>query len=192
MNARFEFSSRLRCCLALVAASSLIGAGELSGQENLATTLAALRPGQVVRVQTLSGDRVVATLDSLQQDPLALWLADQPDPFEAATLDWLWRQESGVGNGAALGAAIGGGLAFALSTASCYLATSIYEGRGCNAWGIVMRISVGGAAAGGMLGALIGSASPQWRLLYARDASVDNRLEMGPERGFGVALRFRH
>lgn len=160
---------------------------ELRGQESLSATL---KPGQTVRVRTPDGAQIVAAIDSLRSDPLALWLAGQPSPFDAAAVDSLWRKVTAVGSGAAIGAGVAGGLSLAFWTFACHVGTGLSGGEGCDAWGTVVLLSLGGAVGGGLIGAAIGSAVPKWRLLYVRETALGARLEIRADRSFVVALRF--
>jgi hypothetical protein len=67
------------------------------------------------------------------------------------------------------------------------LCTSMSDTGGCDQWGAVIGVSLAGAGAGALLGALIGSASSHWQLRYAapRIAFKVNPL---PAQRLGVGL----
>jgi len=71
---------------------------------HVASLLPALRPGQTVRVRTNDGRRVESRVRDVDNDPLALRLADLDTPLSPTDIDSLWVRGRAVKNGAIVGA----------------------------------------------------------------------------------------
>ncbi|MGH7534173.1 MAG: hypothetical protein ACREMG_01165, partial [Gemmatimonadales bacterium] len=148
----------------------------MSAQDSIDAVLGQLRPGQVVRVTTAGQGRVAARILELETGPRLLRLEGIPSPVALGSIDSLWVRGRATKTGLIVGAAVGGVSAFALAAAICGVAS---EGQGCDVWGTVAAIGLGGAAGGALLGAAVGSAIPKWRWRYARGR---------PPVGIGVTL----
>jgi hypothetical protein len=168
----------------LAAALAFPLAGALRAQDSIDTVLGRLTPGQVVRVMTDDRRRVQGRILAIEGGPRRLRLEGVETPVSPGAIDSLWVRGKATKTGLIVGAAVGGVSAFALAAAVC---GAVSEGQGCDAWGNVTAIGVGGAAGGALLGAVIGSAIPKWRSRYAR-GSPPFSVGVTLDREVGVAV----
>ena len=120
----------------------------------------ALRPAQTVRVWLADGQRFEGRLVAVDSSPLVLRFAG-PHPVVALTaIDSLWLRRHSSGRGALIGGILVGGFTFGVATWAC---TAIAEGSGCDAWGAVAIITLGGGGVGALLGAGVGGLFPRWK-----------------------------
>jgi len=148
-----------------LALSTLILVADVRGQAPLDSTLKTLRAGEIVRIRMSGGERIETRLLSVQKEPLGLQLSGAGTAVGAAAIDSLWVRGRATRVGTNTGAILGGVLAFGFSAAVC---TGVAYGAGCNAWGTVAAVGVGGAIGGALIGAGIGSMVPRWQLRYIR------------------------
>ena len=121
-----------------------------------------LRAGQTVRVRLSDGQRFEAKLVGVDSSPVVLRFAQSPQLVPISSIDSLWLRHNSAGRGAVIGGIALGAASVAFWTFVCY---SFNEGDGCHEWGYVVGLSAGGAAAGALLGAGIGSLFPRWQPL---------------------------
>jgi hypothetical protein len=109
-------------------------------------------------------------------------------PLAPGSIDSLWVGGRATKTGVIVGAAVGGVSTFALAAMICGVAS---EGQGCDVWGTVAAIGLGGAAGGALLGAAVGSAIPKWRSRYARGrAPVSVGVTLNRGVGLSVSVPF--
>jgi len=125
-----------------------------------AAAMARLRPQSRVRIHHVGGGRIEGQFARGSATTLTLAGTPAPVEYSTATLDSLWVR----GNSAKTGAIIGG-ISFAVGgLAYGYLVNEV----GCKDEGgdpcpeVIPLLGLAGAAGGGLLGALIGSAIPRW------------------------------
>jgi len=146
----------------------------LLGQDSLPRQLEQLKPAQRVRLVTVDGQRSEGPIRASVTGEAGLRLSAATS-LPLSAIDSLWRRHSNTGRGAALGALLFGATTALLSSKLC---SSVNEGFGCEDAGIVVVLTVAGAAVGAGVGALIGSGSAHWQLLYARP----RESALGPRR----------
>jgi hypothetical protein len=169
-----------------LAVSVLPVVSDLCAQGSIETAFGALKPGQRVRLRAQGGDRTESRVLSVRTESPALWLEGASSPYDGATIDSLWVRGRATGSGAIVGALAIGPASFAAAAALC---SGLSEGGGCHEWGAVTAFSLAGAAGGALIGALIGTGIPKWRLRYPRVLPVRSAVRSLPQRrlGFGVA-----
>ena len=144
-----------------------------------------LAPGQTVRVRTLGGSRFATRLGTDASDSVRLLFAHAEIPFQVEGVDSLWTQGRATVTGMIVGAAVATPLSFGFWAWVC---TAVSEGTGCDEWGTVSLLALGGGAAGALIGAGVGSLVPKWRLRYARQRELSISPYVAPGR-IGVAIR---
>ncbi len=118
-----------------------------------------LRPGQTVRVWLADGQRFEGRLVAVDSSPLVLRFAG-PHPIVAlAAIDSLWLRRQSSGRGALFGVAAWG-------------CSVIAEGSGCDAWGVVTLIGLGGGGVGALLGAGVGGLFPRWKRIEPQRVTI--------------------
>jgi hypothetical protein len=145
--------------------SSLLALSDLGGQVPIESSIETLKPGETVRIRMTGGETIESRLVSVQPEPLGLQLARPGTILDADAIDSLWVKGRATQAGTNIGALVGGVLSFAFWAAVC---TGVGYGSGCDAWGTVAALGVGGAIGGALIGAGIGSRVPRWQLRYAR------------------------
>jgi hypothetical protein len=129
----------------------------------------ALRPGQTVRVWLADGQRFEGRLVAVDSSPLVLRFAG-PHPVVALTaIDSLWLRRQSSGRGALIGGIVVGGVSFAGAAAFC---VALGEGSGCDAWGAVALVTLGGAGVGALLGAGVGGLFPRWKRIEPQRVTI--------------------
>jgi hypothetical protein len=178
-NVRSIWQSAL---LAAILTPSL--AAPIGAQDSIDAVFGRLTPGQVVRVTTAGQGRVAGRIVEIETGPRLLRLEGIETPLAPGRIDSLWVRGRATKTGLIVGAAVGSVSAFGLAAWIC---SAVSEGNGCDAWGNVAAIGLGGAAGGALLGAAVGSAIPKWRSRYARGrAPVGVGVTLN--RGVGVAV----
>ena len=119
-----------------------------------------LRAGQTVRVRLADGQRFEARLVGVDSSPLVLRFAQSPQGVPISSIDSLWLQRHSSGRGALIGGILVGGFTFGVAAWAC---AAIAEGSGCDAWGAVALITLGGGGVGALLGAGVGGLFPRWK-----------------------------
>lgn len=170
-----------------VAALALAGWKPLCAQDSIATVLGRLNPGQVVRVRLEDQRRVVGRILETRNAAPGLLLEGVDSPLPAHAIDTLWVRGRATKHGAIIGAAVGGVSSFAAAALIC---EAVSEGNGCDVWGTVTAIGLGGAAGGALLGAAVGAAVPRWHRRYARP-TAPVRAGLMLHRGVGLAVLVR-
>lgn len=159
--------------LALLAATALtVLPVRLLGQDSLPHNLEQLKPAQRILVLTIDGQRSEGPLQERVTAAAGLRLGPTAT-IPLSAVDSLWRRHASTGRGAALGALLLGATTAILSSKLC---SAVNEGFGCEDAGVVVVVTVAGAALGAGVGALIGSRSSHWQLLYARHRESDRFL----------------
>jgi hypothetical protein len=154
-------------------------------QDPLENGVRRVSPGQLVRIKTQDGQLLEGRFSAFAPEPPSLQLTDRAGPLPAASIDSLWVRGTHAKRGAIIGALLLGVSSGIFWSSVCEYAG---EGSGCDAWGAVAGLTLAGAGVGAGLGALIGSASPRWRLRYAR-SGIALRLRTSPSRvGFSVTV----
>lgn len=144
-------------CVALLALGSPVA---LYAQESLGSVVQGLRPGQMIRVKTVQAGRVEARLLTLDGNTLRVQRENSPD-IPVANIDSLWVQGHATGTGAIVGG-LAGGLVFGV-----LIAGACAHGADCS--GVeVPAMTAGGVVVGALVGALLGSGVPRWKLRYPR------------------------
>jgi hypothetical protein len=139
-------------------------------------------------VTTDDHHRVEGRILALEGGPRLLRLEGIETPLAQGSIDSLWVRGRATKTGLIVGAAVGGVSAFALAATICGVAS---EGQGCDVWGTVAAIGLGGAAGGALLGAAVGSAIPKWRWRYARGpAPVGLGVTLNRGVGLSVSVAF--
>lgn len=144
-----------------------------------------IRSGQLVRIRTSDGQLLEGRFTAVPSQPMSLRLEDRALALSTLGVDSVWARGNHAKRGAILGAVVVGIPAAAAGYALCELAS---DGAGCQDWEIVPLLMLAGAATGGGIGALIGSAAPRWSLRYARPGIA---LRLQPTRrrlGFSVTV----
>lgn len=144
-----------------------------------------LEPGQTVRITTVGGSRFSTRLGGGETDSLRF--AHALIPFAPEGVDTLWVRGHATVTGTIVGAAIAAPITFGLMAWTCEF---VSEGAGCDQYGLVTLLALGGGAAGALVGAGIGSLVPKWRLRYARDHDLAIRPMLAPGGRIGLAVRF--
>ena len=165
---------------ALLLAATL--AGGLQAQDG--GTFGRLEPGQAIRVKTVGGSRFTTRVGLGDTDSLRFARAEIP--FQAERVDSLWVQGRATVTGMIVGAAVATPLSFGFWAWVC---EAVSEGTGCDEWGTVSLLALGGGAAGALIGAGVGSLTPKWRLRYTRDRDLTVTPLLAPGR-VGLAIRF--
>ena len=134
------------------------------GQRNIA-----LRPGQTVRVWLADGQRFEGRLVGVDSSPLVLRFAGSHPVVALTAIDSLWLRRHSSGRGALIGGILVGGFSFGVAAWACAV---IAEGGGCDAWGAVAVITLGGGSVGALLGAGVGGLFPRWKRIDPRRVTV--------------------
>jgi hypothetical protein len=142
-----------------------------------------LESGQTVRVRTVGGSRFATRLGWGATDSLLFASAEVPFPPER--VDSLWVRGRATVTGLIVGAAIATPITFGLMAWTCEL---VSEGTGCDQYDVVALLALGGGAAGGLVGAAIGTFVPKWRLRYARTRSLAISPLVTPDGRLGIAI----
>jgi hypothetical protein len=144
-----------------------------------------LEPGQTVRIKTVGGSRFSTRLGGGATDSVRF--AHALIPFAPEGVDTLWVRGHATVTGAIVGAAIAAPITFGLMAWTCEF---VSEGSGCDQYGLVTLLALGGGAAGALVGGAIGYLVPKWRLRYARDRDLAISPMLAPGGRIGVAVRF--
>jgi len=152
-----------------VALLVLGSAASLSAQTALDTVLSRVRPGQMIRVSTRDQGRVEARFGSRD--------------IAATSIDSLWVRGRSTGTGAIVGGLTLGAIAFAIVSGACS------PGADCSGVEGPAAAAVG-LAGGALVGALIGSTMPSWKLRYAREGPAVG-LQWNPQRSAALTLTYR-
>ena len=132
----------------------------LSPAQRAGLALARLGAGQHVRIRASGGGLVEGWVVSSSPNLVTLRTDGSRIEVPAPGVDSLWVRRGSAGRGALIGGAVGGiGLAL-VGAASCHGGRANEAPPGvCVAYGLVV-----GGAGGALVGALIGTAFPKWRL----------------------------
>jgi len=156
----------------------------LAAQTTLDSVARRLKPGQTVRLHLQSGQRAEGRFAVYQSDQSVVQLAMRDTTIQFAMIDSIWVRKSGAKTGALIGSVLVGVPSAILLGSLC---STFSDGGGCDQWGTVIGVSVVGAGAGALLGALIGSASSHWQLRYAAPRVVF-KVNPLPAQRLGVGL----
>jgi len=156
----------------------------LAAQTTLDSVARRLKPGQTVRLHLQSGQRAEGRFAVYQSDQSVVQLAMRDTTIQFAMIDSIWVRKSGAKTGALIGSVLVGVPSAILLGSLC---STFSDGGGCDQWGTVIGVSVVGAGAGALLGALIGSASSHWQLRYAAPR-VAFKVNPLPAQRLGVGL----
>jgi len=156
----------------------------LAAQTTLDSVARRLKPGQTVRLHLQSGQRAEGRFAVYQSDQSVVQLAMRDTTIQFAMIDSIWVRKSGAKTGALIGSVLVGVPSAILLGSLC---STFSDGGGCDQWGTVIGVSVVGAGAGALLGALIGSASSHWQLRYAAPR-VTFKVHPLPAQRLGVGL----
>lgn len=169
----------------LLIAMVLFAPGSAWAQDPLENGVRRVSPGQLVKIWTQDGQLLEGRFSAFTPKPPSLQLTDRAEPLPAASIDSLWVRGTHAKQGAIIGALLLGVSSGIFWSSVCECAG---EGSGWDSWGAVAGLTLAGAGVGAGLGALIGSASPRWRLHYAR-SGIALRLRTSPNRvGFSVTV----
>ena len=124
-------------------------AAPLSAQTPLDTVLNRLRPGQTIRVSTRDQGRTEVRFGSRD--------------LAVTSIDSLWVRGRSTVTGAIVGGLALGAVAAAIVSGACE------PGADCSGVEVPAAAAVG-LVGGALVGALIGSTMPRWKLRYARKA----------------------
>ena len=120
----------------------------------------ALRDSQWVRVASTGYARREARL--LEHDATEIVLdLERPLRIPVTSVDTLWNRRTASKTGALVGGLLGASIGVLVAT------QAVEKGETASA-DYVGIIAIGGAVGGGLLGALVGRAFPQWHRLYTR------------------------
>jgi hypothetical protein len=123
-----------------------------------------LRDGQLVRLAGPELARREGRLLEVGRSELVLATDAQPVRVPAAKVDSVWVRGRATGTGALVGGVVG---ALAGVGAGLVISQVFCNNSDCDAGGeAVLGLGVGGLAGGALLGALVGSAFPKWRLRF--------------------------
>lgn len=171
----------------LVAAISIVSTTSAWGQDSSQRIFSQVRSGQVVRIRTHHGQLVQGQLFISSPSEANLQTTERKLPLSATSVDSLWIRGNRAGTGAIIGAVVLGVPSIGLWKALCDLGN---DGNGCQGGDIaaVAALSALTAGVGAGIGALIGSASPRWRLHSARPGLTPSLRPNSIGRGivFGV------
>ena len=129
----------------------------------------ALRPGQTVRVWLADGQRFEGRLVAVDSSPLVLRFAGSHPVVALTAIDSLWLRRHSSGRGALIGGILVGGFSFGVAAWACAV---IAEGGGCDAWGAVAVITLGGGGVGALLGAGVGGLFPRWKRIEPQRVTI--------------------
>jgi len=179
------YSRILNIAQATLALSVLSVVSDLCAQGSIDTALSALKPGQTVRLRVQGGDRTQSRVLSVRTESPTLWLEGASAPYEGAAIDSLWVRGRATAAGAIVGAVVLGGATFGVTSAICQ---SVNESP-CGSETTVPLV-LAGAAGGALIGAVIGTAIPKWRLRYTRGLPVRAALRSLPRGRLGLGLAY--
>lgn len=120
-----------------------------------------LSDSQWIRLSRPEHGRREARLLRHSATELVLDVGQSPLRIAAASIDTLWERRTASKTGALIGSLLGAG-------AGILVATQAVEKGETAPVDYVGLFAVGGAVAGGLLGALVGRAIPKWHRVYAR------------------------
>jgi hypothetical protein len=142
------------------AGSPLVEQGPTKRDSVWAAALARLTPSNTIRIHRVAGGRIEGEFARASVTTLVLTGAPAPVEYPFATLDSLWVRGKTTKTGAIIGS-----ISFAVVGLTYgYLANEV----GCKDEGgdpcpeVIPLLGLAGAAGGGLMGALIGSAIPRW------------------------------
>lgn len=153
----------------LVVLLVLGSAAPLNAQTALDTVLNRLRPGQTIRVSTRDQGRAEYRFGSRD--------------MAVTSIDSLWVRGRATGTGAIVGGLTLGAIAFAIVSGGCS------PGADCSGVEGPAAAAVG-LAGGALVGALIGSTMPSWKLRYARKGPAVG-FQWNPQRPAALTLTYR-
>lgn len=153
----------------LVVLLALGSAAPLNAQTALDTVLNRLRPGQTIRVSTRDQGRVEYRFGSRD--------------IAVTSIDSLWVRGRSTATGAIVGGLTLAAVSFAIVSGACD------PGADCSGVEVPAAMAVG-LVGGALLGALIGSTMPRWRLRYASKGPAIG-LQWNPQRPAALTLSYR-
>jgi hypothetical protein len=125
-----------------------------------AAAMARLKPEGLVRIHQIGGGRIEGRFARGSATTLVLAGAPAPVEYSTATLDSLWVRGTSAKRGAIIGSITLGIAGMGLGVFANAVACESDGGDSCPE--AIPILGVLGAAGGGLLGALIGSAIPSW------------------------------
>jgi hypothetical protein len=146
------------------AAFLLLLAGPLAAQQRPDSAFQRLEAGQLMRIETAERGRIEGRFERLSPDQLSVELAEEPSVLIEDIDAFRVRHGNLAGTGFLVGGAIGGLLGGAAGAGWC----GAIDSAECSTAGAVTIMGLVGAAGFGLVGALIGTAVPRWRLQYER------------------------
>jgi len=152
-----------------VALLVLGSAASLSAQTALDTVLSRVRPGQMIRVSIRDQGRVEARFGSRD--------------IAATSIDSLWVRGRSTATGAIVGGLTLAAISFAIVSGACS------PGADCSGVEVPAAAAVG-LGGGALLGALIGSTIPTWKLRYARKGPAVG-FQWNPQQPATLTLTYR-
>lgn len=171
---------RFRCSVLFILSSIAIGVvlpPGLIAQEPGDTVLGRLERGTLLRVRTDDDRRIEASLSAVTRDSILMRSRESDVAVALGEIDSLWTGSRSSARGATVGALVGGTASLGFLAYGCALAA---EGGGCEPT-VLMLGSLTGAAAGGLLGSVLGGSSVRWELRYTREARLEIGLVFRPE-----------
>ena len=180
------YSRFLNIARVTLAVSVLPVVSVLCAQGSIETAFSALKPGQRVRLRAQGGDRTESRVLSVRTESPALWLEGASAPYDGATIDSLWVRGRATAAGAIVGAVVFGA---ATSGAGLAICKGLSESSSSCGSDTTVPLFLAGAAGGALIGALIGTGIPKWRLRYTRGLPVRSAVRSLPQGrlGFGIA-----
>ena len=172
---------------ATLALSVLSVGSDLWGQGSIDTAFSALKPGQMVRLRAHGGNRTESRVVSVRTESPALWLEGASAPYDGATIDSLWVRGRATATGAIVGAVVFGA---ATSGAGLAICKGLSESSSSCGSDTTVPLFLAGAAGGALIGAVIGSAIPKWRLRYTRSLPVRSAVRSLPQGRLGLGLAY--
>jgi hypothetical protein len=141
----------------------------LNAQTLLDTVFSRIRPGQTIRVSTRDQGRVEYRFGSRD--------------FAVTSIDSLWVRGRSTATGAIVGGLTLGAVSWAIVSGACS------PGADCSGVEVPAAAAVG-LVGGALLGALIGSTMPRWKLRYARKGPAVG-LQWNPQGPAALTLTYR-
>jgi hypothetical protein len=151
---------QVRLFAMLIAFPALVLAQNPQPVPSEAPMFAELRDSQWIRVSGTGHARLEARLLEHSATEIVLHL-ERPLRVPATSIDTMWERRTASKTAALVGGLLGAGIGVLVAT------QAVEKGETASA-DYVGLFAIGGAAGGGLLGALVGRAFPKWHLLYTR------------------------
>jgi hypothetical protein len=148
----------------LAAAFLLFLASPIAAQQRPDGAFQRLEAGQRMRIETAERGRIEGRFERISPDLLSVELAEEPSVLIKDIDAFRVRHGSRAGTGFVVGGVIGGLLGATAGAGWC----AAIDSSECSTAGAATVLGLVGAAGFGLVGALIGTAVPRWRLQYER------------------------